>query len=160
LGYTFLPLLIGLMFLLLSRAEVRNVALPTGLIFIVMAGLPGGFLLRIFLKGQTAIVLDRKGIWVNTSPLSSGYLLWTDISRGELVVRRGGAYIGLDVHDRGKFRISRFNLLFNRYPFVVTHWAVGDALTGLWVYIRRILENPEMPLELGVLPTSREPTQH
>ena len=160
LGYTFLPLLIGLMTLLLSRAEVRDVTVPTGLILIVMAGLPGGFLLRILLKGQIAIVLDRKGIWVNTSPFSSGYLLWTDISRGELVVGRGRVYIGLDVHDRSKVRISRFNLLLHRYPFIISHWAVGDKLTGLWVYIRRILENPEMPSELGVLTTCRGPAQH
>jgi hypothetical protein len=159
LAYTCLPLFIGLMIVLLARPEVRNVAVPAGLVFILMAGLPGGFLLRIYLKGQIGIVLDRKGIWVNTSPLSSGYLLWTDISRGELVVRRGSAYIGLDVHDRGKFRISWFNLLFNRYPFVITHWAIGDALTGLWVYIRRILENPEMPSELGALTSPRGPTQ-
>jgi hypothetical protein len=150
LTYTCLPLVIGLLLLILARPEVRAVARPVGLLFILVAGLPGGFLLRMALKGQIGIVLDRNGIWINTSRMSSGYLLWTDLSRGELVIRRGSSYIGLDVRDRSKFRVSLFNLLFNRYPFVITDWAVGDALTGLWVCIRRILENPALPSELGV----------
>jgi hypothetical protein len=149
--YTILPLSIGLVFLLLSRPQVRSTAIPVGLFFMLMAGLPGGYLLRLYLKGQIAIILDRSGILINTSPLSSGHVRWTDISKGELVVRGRRAYIGIDVYDRRKYRVSRFNLLFNRYPFVITDWAVGDALSGLWSYIRRIVENPPLASELGVL---------
>jgi len=149
--YTILPLAIGLMFLLFARREVRSISVPVGLFFVLLAGLPGGYLLRVYFKGRIAVVLDQSGIVINTSPLSSGRILWSDISKGELVVRKGGAYIGLDVIDRKRYRISWFNLLFNRYPFVITHWAVGDALSGLWLYVRRILEDRRLAAELGVL---------
>ena len=50
--------------------------------FLLMGGLPGGFLLRVYLKDQIGIVLDRFGILINTSPLSFGHIQWTDISKG------------------------------------------------------------------------------
>jgi hypothetical protein len=149
-AYTIMPLLIGLMFLLLSKPDVRQVALPVGIFFLLMAGLPGGYLLRCLLKRQVGVILDRDGILINTSPLSAGHVLWRDISKGEVVVRGRRAYIGLDVRDRSKYRVSRFNLLFNRYPFVITDWAIGEAMSGLWLYIRRILENPHLASELGL----------
>jgi hypothetical protein len=158
--YTMLPLGIGLMFLLFAKPGVRTVSLPIGLFFLLMAGLPGGYLLRLFLRAKIAIVLDQSGIVINTSPLSSGRVLWVDISKGELVVRKGGAYIGLDVRDRTKYRVSRFNLLFNRYPFVITDWAVGDSLTGLWVYVRRIIEDPRLAEELGTFAFHQGPGSH
>ena len=118
--YTIVPLGFGLMLLVLSRPEVRSYSVPLGIFFMVLAGLPGGFLLRVLIKGQIGIIVDRYGIVINTSPLSSGRILWTDITKAELVPRRSGAYIGLDVVDRKKYKISRFNLLFNHYPFVIT----------------------------------------
>jgi len=157
--YTMLPLLIGLLFLLLSRPEARKMAIPLGIFFLVLAGLPGGYLLRVLVKGQVGVVLDRTGILINTSPLSAGRVLWVDISKGEVVVRGRSAFIGLDVRDRAKYRVSRFNLLFNRYPFVITDWAVGESLSGLWLYIRRIIENPHLAAELGVFDRSSVPRE-
>jgi hypothetical protein len=156
--YTMMPLVIGLAFLVFSRPEVRSTAVPLGIFFLLMAGLPGGYLLRVYWKGKIAVILDRSGILINTSPLSSGRILWADISKGELVVRGRSVYIGLDVRDRTKYRCSRFNLLFNRYPFVITDWAVGDALSGLWFYVRRIIDDPELASDLGVLQLRSGPT--